>query len=332
MKISITKILLLLSIAVLFLTACGQSQDVATNTSVASDNITLNIAYQYGLSYAPLIVCKEQRLIEDAYYHQTGKTLTINWSQMSSGADINSAFASGDLDIACLGIAPAITGISNNIGYKIFTNISGQEHGLMSNDPAITSLSDYIDSNNQIALVNIGSIQHIILGMALAENGYDAHVLDSNIVAMKHPDGMVSLESGSISSHLTSNPYIFKERTNTNLHELDEVKNAWSLDNSFIVGIASENIHTNSELYTIVCNSFSQAIDLINTNPEKVASITSELNGNTYEEELQYIKAGSYSASTSNVLNLASFMFNNQFITREFNAFSELAYDNVLGD
>ena len=298
----------------------------------STKDASINIAYQYGLAYAPLIICKEQKLIETEYYNQTGKELTINWSQMSSGADINSAFASGDLDVACLGIAPAITGISNNIGYKIFTSISGQEHGLMTNDDSINSLEDYIDSSNQIALVNTGSIQHIILAMALSENGYDAHALDSNIVAMKHPDGMVSLESGSISGHLTSNPYIYKERTNSSLHELDEVKNAWSPDNSFIVGIASEKIHNDDILYKIVCDSFKTAIDYINENPEEAAKLTCELNGNSFEDELKYMQAGSYSAETANVFSLATFMYDNQFITNEIKDYNELTYDNVKGN
>ena len=80
---------------------------------------------------------------------------------------------------------------------------------MMAHDESIKELKDLIGSSHQIALVNIGSIQHIILAKALVDNGYDAHALDSNIVAMKHPDGMNSVETNSISCHLTTNPYIY---------------------------------------------------------------------------------------------------------------------------
>lgn len=326
----------ILSFAIAFMlvfSTCGCGKNTPSQQKDSPENpITLNIAFQYGLSYAPLVVCKEKGLIEAEYEKRTGQKIIINWNQMNSGADINTAFASGNLDIACMGIAPAISGISNNIGYKIFTNISGQEHGLMANDSSINTLNDYVGSDKQIALVNIGSIQHIILGIALVENGLDAHALDSNIVAMKHPDGMFSIESGSISSHLTSNPYIYMERQNQNLHEIDEVKNAWSSDYSFIVGLASEKIYNSPELYSVICDSFSSAIDYINANPQDAANITYTFDGNTYEDELAYIQAGSYSTNTAGILKLAQFMYDNKFIDRELKDFNHLVYDNVQGD
>lgn len=326
------KLIVLIATTSLCLNGCGLSTPTNSEKSPSDESVMINIAYQYGLSYAPLVLCKEQGIIEKNYFNKTGKNLIINWSQMSSGPDINTAFASGDLDVACMGIAPAITGISNKIGYKIFTNISGQEHGLMSNDASINSLEDYIGSNNQIALVNIGSIQHIILAMSLVKNGYDAHALDANIVGMKHPDGKVALESNSISGHLTSNPYIYMERENSNLHELNEIKDTWSVNDSFIVGVASEELYSNTELYSTVYDSISEAIDILNSNPEDAAQITCELDGNSLEDELQYMKAGSYSTTTSGILDLANFMYENQFISEKIDNYSDLTYDNVVGD
>ena len=146
-----------------------------------ADVVKIDIAYQYGLAYAPLMIVQEQGLIEQAYEEATGKEVAVTWNQMSSGSDINTAFISGTINIGFMGVAPAITGVSNNVGYKIFTNLSGQEHGLMTSDESILTLGDLAGSDKQIALVNIGSIQHIILAMALDHAGYDAHALDTNI-------------------------------------------------------------------------------------------------------------------------------------------------------
>ena len=49
------------------------------------------------------------------------------------------------------------------VGYKIFTNLSGQEHCLMTNNINITSFDDLIGSKYQIALVNVGSFRDMIL-------------------------------------------------------------------------------------------------------------------------------------------------------------------------
>ena len=298
-----------------------------------AEPVVLNMAYQYGLAYAPLTICQEKGLIENAYREVCNGDVQVVWNQMSSGADINTGIASGNLDVGFMGIAPAITGISKNVGYKIFTNLSGQEHGFMTNDPEINSFDDIIGSSKQIALVNIGSIQHIILGLALAGEGKDAHALDSNLVGMKHPDGMMSLESGSIACHLTSNPYIYKERQNENLHELDAVKNIWSADRSFIVGVASERLYKeNPDLYQALCKAIADAIDFINGDFEATAKITCEYDGNSYEDELTYLKAGKYSTETVGIFELAGFMFENEFVEKEFESFSDLAFENVQGN
>ena len=323
---------------------CGGSAPAAETTSAApasneaaaevtAADETLSLAYQYGLSYAPAVIAQSEGLIEKAYEEATGAKLTVNWNQMSSGADINTAIASGDLQAGFMGVGPAVTGVTKGLGYKIFTNLSGQEHGMTSNDPSITGLGDLVGSDKQIALVNIGSFQHIILAKALAENGFDAHALDASIVAMKHPDGMAALESGSVACHLTSSPYIFKERDNGDLHELTEVANAYSADKSFIVGIAAEDLHNNKPaVYKALCDGIQAGMDLINSDPEKAASITCELDGNTPEVELDYMKKGVYSADTKGLFDLASFMYENAFIENDPQSYENLVFDNVKGN
>ncbi len=331
MKKKISTLLVTL-VCLISLNACEVTPSTSSEGSGAT-SAEINIAYQYGLAYAPLVLCQEKGFIEESYKKATGNDVKVTWTQMSSGADINTGIASGSLDVGFMGVAPAISGISKNVGYKIFTNLSGQEHGLMTNSADINSLEDLVGSQNQIALVNIGSIQHIILAKALAENGFDAHSLDSNIVAMKHPDGMTALESGSISCHLTSSPYIFAEHENSELHELPEVNSAWPVENSFIVGVASNDLHdSNPELYNALCSAISDSIKYLNDNPEEVAAITCEFDGNDKYTELEYLRKGVYSPETKGVFELASFMFDNKFVDTSVSSFNDLAFDNVNGD
>ena len=259
--------------------------------------------------------------------------MEITWNQMSSGADINTGIASGELQGGFMGLAPAITGVMKGVGYRVFSNLSGQRHGLMTNDPAITSLGDLVESDKQIALVNIGSIQHILLAKALTDCGYDAHALDASIVAMAHPDGMTALESGSVSCHLTSSPYIFMELDNDTLTELPEVNNTWTDKDSFIVGVASEELKDGDpDLYKALCDGISRGIDLINSDPETAAGIIYELDGNTLEDELAYMKLGSYSVETSGIFEIATFMAENGFLEAAPASYEDLVFENVKGD
>ena len=304
----------------------------AGETEAAGD-AELSLAYQYGLGYAAVTIAQQQGLIEKAYKEATGAELTITWNQMSSGADINTAIASGDIDAGFMGVGPAISGISKDLGYKIFTNLCGQEQGMMTADESIQSFDDLIGSDNQIALVNIGSIQHIMLAMALDAQGYDAHALDSNIVAMKHPDGMAALMSGTVAAHLTSSPYIFQEQADDTLHAVGDIDKTYTKDTTFLLGIASETIcEENPALYKALVQGIKEGTDLINENVEEAAEITSEFDGNSVEDEVEYLKKGSYSIDTTGVTTIARFMFEHQFIDTDPGTFEDLVFENVQGD
>ena len=297
--------------------------------ALAEETAHLTIAYQYGLAYAPVVMAQAEHFIEQAY----DGDLEVEWVQMSSGADINTGVMSGSVDVGFMGVGPAITGISKNVGYKIFTNLSGQEHGMMTSDAGINTLEDIVGSNQQIALVNIGSIQHIILAKCLSDNGYDAHALDANLVAMKHPDGMSALLSGTLPMHLTTNPYIYRERETEGLHEIEALKAAWPKENSFIVGVAAIDLHDNRpELYAALCEGLTAAIEYVNANIEATAALTCQYDGNTVEDETRYLGMGSYSAETHGVEAMARFMYENAFIEADPGAYADLVFDNVQGD
>lgn len=299
----------------------------------AEEGARLAIAYQYGLAYAPLVIAQTEEFIEKAYSEATGKTLTIEWVQLSSGADINTSIISGSIDVGFMGVGPAIIGITKGVGYRVFTNLSGQEHGLMTNDLDIQSYDDIIGSDRQIALVNIGSIQHIILAKSLSDNGYDAHALDTNLVAMKHPDGMNALLTGSAPLHLTTNPYIYRERATEGLAEIETLKDAWPRENSFIVGVASESLFENDrELYDALCSGISAAIDYVNENIEATAEVTARYDGNSIEDEIVYLKMGSFSTTTRGLQEMARFMYENAFIDSDPGDYSKLVFENVQGD
>ncbi len=102
-------------------------------------------------------------------------------------------------------------GVTAGIPYKMYGTIAAQPHELLTNDDSIHSLKDITD-DKKISVVNIGSIQHILLAMLAKEELGDAHALDNNLVAMSHPDGMTALMSGSVACQLTTAPYIFKAK------------------------------------------------------------------------------------------------------------------------
>ena len=305
----------------------------AAAAEATGEKVTLSLAYQYGLAYAPLIVAQQNQCIEEAYKAATGNEVAVNWIQMSSGADINTGIAAGEIQVGFMGLGPAITGVAKNVGYKIFTNLSGQEHSLMVNDPEITCAADMIGTDKQIAVVNIGSFQHMILAMGLAAEGQDPHALDSNLIAMKHPDGMTSLTTGQVAGHVTTSPYLFTEQGDETLHSIDSVANAWTADNSFIVGVAATKLYNEDpELYTALCDGIKAAMDFINADPAATAAMTCEFNGNSVEDETAYLQRGKYVPETKGIGEFAKFMYENAFVEVDPGEYKDIVFDNVVGD
>lgn len=314
---------MLILIMTLSLAACGGGDETADGKT------KLTIAHQYGIAYAPLEVMKQQKLIEKHY-----DGVEVEWSTLNSGSAINEGFLSGDIDVGAMGVAPAITGVTSGVPYKICSNMSAQPHKIMTNNPNIKSLKDITDE--KIALVNIGSIQHILLAMAAKEQLGDAHALDENIAAMAHPDGMSSLISGSVDCHLTTSPYVFKEAEEDGITEVEALESVWPSGNSFIVAVASTDLQENNpELYDAVVAALAEAIDYINNNTAEAAEMLCEaedVDAATMEKWLMD-KDCVYSTETKGVMDMANFMAEEGFLENEGpKDFSDLAFDNVKGN
>lgn len=275
---------------------------------------TITIAYQGGVGYAPVHILETKKLIEENYDGE----ITVEFVKLDSGAAINEGIIGGTIDIGCMGVAPAVAGVAAGIPYKVISNLCSQSHGLMSNDPGITTLAD-ITSEDKIALVNTGSIQHILLAMAAEEKLGDAHALDNNIQAMSHAEGMAALESGTVKLHLTSSPFIYQERENENYTELTELSEVWPSGNSFLVAMASTDLAENTELFEAVRTAFGQAIDFINENQEETAEIESQYLGLDLETVTGYLKQEDcqFFLELRGADTMAEFMYRAGFIEKE---------------
>ena len=310
----------------LAMTGCGG------DSSNGGDVAKITIVQQYGMAYAPLKVIEQKGLIEENY----DGDVEVDFQTLNSGASINDAFVAGDVDVGLMGVAPAITGsLNDGVPYKICTNVSAQPHRLMTNDSNIKTLKD-IGESDQIALVNIGSIQHILLAMAAKEQLGDAHALDNNIAAMAHPDGMTALLNGSVKCQLTTSPYVFKEAEEDGISEVEAIESVWPEGNSFIVAVASTDLYENNpDLYNAVLAAFEDAITFINEDPEAAAEMfcaDEDVDAETYLEWLND-PACSYSTELKGVSDMAKFMTEEGFLEDvSFDDISQLVYEGVQGN
>ncbi len=305
------------------LTACGG----AGESEQAEGPAKITVAYQYGMAYAPITIMQEKGLIEKNY----GGEIEIEWVNLNSGAAINEGFAAGEIDVAGMGVGPFVTGVTAGIPYKMYSSYSAQPHKLMTNNENIKTLAD-ITPENKIALVNVGSIQHILLSMLAKEELGDARALDERIAAMSHPDGMTALLSGSVDCQLTTSPYIYQEQEAGNVYEVEGLDQVWPDGNAFIVGLISNKVSEEQpEVYNAIVAATKEAIDYINNNQEEAAAILAEKQDVEASQVLEWMSdpACVFDTKLPGVMDMANFMAEEGFIEKAPESFEAITTESA---
>lgn len=187
---------------------------------------TVRIAKQYGISYLPLTIMQEKKLLE-AEGKKLGLDLSTEWVRFTGGPPMNEALISGNLDFASGGVGPLVTiwaRTQNNIKAKGIAALNAMPLYLNTINPNVKTIKDFTDKD-RIALPAVRvSIQAVILQMA-AEKAFgpgQEHKLDPLTVSLSHPDGFAQMMSGKseITAHLTSAPYQYEELEDKRVHRV----------------------------------------------------------------------------------------------------------------
>lgn len=161
----------------------------------------IRVAKQFGLVYAPLMVAEKMD-----FFSKYG--LKVEWMTLGSGGAVREALAANELDVAFMGIPPFLIGWDKGITAKICAGYVVSPVSLVTYDPNIKTIKDF-KPEHKIALPSPGSIQHILLAMALEKEVGNANALDDNLVALPHPDGAQALiGKRDIVAHFTTPPSI----------------------------------------------------------------------------------------------------------------------------
>lgn len=261
--------LLILVLMVLMTGLQGALADSSAQPGQFADR-KLRIAVQYGMHYAPVYVAQNLGLLEEAL-----PGIQLEWSSFGGGSALNEALISGALDVAFMGIPPALIAIDRGVDYRIAWGICvPPAEVLVSAASGIKSLAD-IQPQDKIAVPGVGSIQHIMLAIAAQKQLGNANALDNSILAMANPDAYASLISGTdIVGHFASMPYIDLEAKAGMLSILTAEDALGS--GASIICVATPKIANDAELYPALRDALAKAIDLINSKDERVIQIIAE--------------------------------------------------------
>ena len=251
----------------------------------------VRIADQYGTAYAPLVLIKEQGLLEQ-------KGLQVEWVQLGNASAIREAMLADELDVGFMGIPPYLIGKDKGMEWSVFTGLTKAKLGLISNQGQIGDIGDILP-DHRIALPQPGSIQHILLAMAAERELGDAKAFDNQLVSMNHPDGLQALRAkGSIQLQFTSPPYVsmaLEEGFNLVL----EGEQAFAGPFTFIVGVMSDTNLQNPDAIEILKETLHETILWMQAHPRETVEILSAYYDLSQEETRSYLYGDTLSFGTS---------------------------------
>jgi NitT/TauT family transport system substrate-binding protein len=193
-----------------------------------AETTELRVSYGYSTGYLPLMIMRDQNLIEKHAAKAGLGTVNVTWQVIDGGNNINDAMLAGALDIAGLGVPGYLVLRDRTLGRKQeVVGVSALTSGalwLNTIDPRIKSLADYTPKD-RIALPGIKtSYAAVVLQMAAAKQfGIENYAkLDPMTVGMPHPDAYAAMMSGKteITSHMASAPFSYLELKSPAVHRV----------------------------------------------------------------------------------------------------------------
>ncbi|MBB5463405.1 ABC transporter substrate-binding protein [Paraburkholderia sp. Cpub6] len=186
-----------------------------TSAPARAELSEIRIARQYGVSYLPLMLMQDQKLLEKHAAQLGVPNLKVSWVEFAGGNVMNDALLSDSLQIASGGVAPLVLLWARTRGtpveVKALSAINSMPLLLNTNNPTVKTLKDFTGKDKIALPAAKVSIQAITLQMA-AEKAFGAGnqgQLDKYTVSLAHPDAQQALLSGNseVTAHFGSPPF-----------------------------------------------------------------------------------------------------------------------------
>jgi len=302
----------------------------------------IHIAKQYGISYLPLMMMEDQKLVEKQAKALGLGELKVGWSTFAGGNVMNDALLSDSLQFASGGVGPLITlWAKTRTNYEVqgVTAMNAMPLYLNTNNPNVKTLKDFSGSD-KIGLPAVKvSIQAVTLQMA-AEQAFGAgqeHKMDSLTVTMSHPDAQTALLSGNseITGHFTSPPFQYSELKDPRVHTVTSSYDVLGGPATFnVVWTTAKFRNQNPKVYQAFVSAFDSAIQQINGDKKAAAEAYLRISGDkrsTVADILAMLNDPKivFTTTPQNIMKYADFMFKIGSIKVKPASWKDLFFPNV---
>ncbi len=302
----------------------------------------IKVAQQYGISYLPLMLMEEQKLIEK-HAKAAGLDVKVGWAKFAGGNVMNDALLSNTLQFASGGVAPLATLWSRtkgNLDVKAVGAINSMPLFLNTRNPNVKSIKDFTDKD-RIALPAVKvSIQAVTLQMA-AEKAFgegQQNRLDPLTVTLSHPDAQTALLSGAgeITAHFSSPPFQYQQLEKPGIHTVLNSYDVLGGPATFNLVWTTTKFRTeNPKIYDAFVKALDEVTAQINSNKRAAAEaylrISKDKDTVADIEKMLNDPQIVYTTTPQNVMKYVSFMAKTGAIKVKPDSWKDLFFPNAHG-
>jgi NitT/TauT family transport system substrate-binding protein len=322
--------------------ALGAVVALACALPARAEMAEIKVAKQYGISYLPLMLMEDQKLIE-RYAKADGFDVTVTWATFAGGNVMNDALLSSSMQFASGGVGPLVTLWSRtrgNLDVKAVAALNSMPLYLVTRNPDVKTVKDLSDKDRIALPAAKISVQALALQMA-AEQAFGPgqyNRLDPLTVSMAHPDAMQALLSGrsEIDAHFGSPPFQYQELANPGMHVVlnnyDVMGGAVTFN---VVWTTSKFRGENPRLYDAFVKALDDAIGQINRDKRAAAEAYLRISRDkaTVADILAMLNDPQivYTTMPQNVMKYVDFMLKTGAIKTKPDSWRDLFFPNAHG-
>jgi len=195
-----------------FLLAAGVLAGFTLPAPLRAEVKEVNLSQQFGVSFLPLMVMENQKLIEKQAASRGIADLKANWTKMAGPSVMTDALLSGSLQYSAQG-APSVGLLWDKTKGQIkgVSGICDYPLTLMTRNKDAKSVKDLTDKD-RIAVPSVKVSTQAIMLQMLAEREFGPgqhYKLDPLTVGLAHPDAMAAVlnPAGEVNAHFATSPF-----------------------------------------------------------------------------------------------------------------------------
>ena len=303
---------------------------------------TVRIVQQFGISYLPLLVALDGKLIEKHAAQLGIADAKVEAVRLASGAAANDAIISGSVNVAMAGLTVMLNLRDKTAAHapvKGMMAIADSPIYFNTTESRIQSVKDF-GENDRIAMTAGKGTQHaVVLQMAAAKAfGWDNRAkLDVLAVGISHPDGVAGLLSGGAAfrTHATTVPFIQMELAHPGVRTVLTSYDVVGTKHTLIVAYAAEKWRNeNPKLYEATYAALAEAQKIIKADRKAAAELflraePSKLGLETIQRLLEDPNMLDFLPAPTGVMAYAVYMKQSGLLNEQLASWKDAFFDNV---